>query len=216
MERTNSNPPITTPTFLDSGLRLASFEKNRRSDFANVVEPETIEPPTQMKNSDPNPFRHLHVDHDQAAIRSFFRFYWIDWAPARKRSLEQATGLPRSGQIILQILFQETRMTTTALAARLMIDRSTLSRQLRPLKEAGLIEAKHVGGGRRTELTITDEGKAQAVVIDELVMRGFNDGLSRIDPSRVHQLAETLDEFRDSLLAIAKDEGWQISDNEFR
>jgi DNA-binding MarR family transcriptional regulator len=154
--------------------------------------------------TDPYRFSHLDVDEDEAAIRAFFRFFWIDWSPARSRSLEKSAGMPRSSQIILQRLFQEKRMTTTALAAGLLVDRSTLSRQLSPLKEAGLVDAEHVGGGRRTELTLTTAGEKRAIELDALVMTGYSEALAQLKPERVHQLANLLSEFR---LALAMTQG---------
>jgi DNA-binding MarR family transcriptional regulator len=156
--------------------------------------------------TDPYRFSHLDVDEDEAAIRAFFRFFWIDWSPSRSRSLEKSAGMPRSAQIILQRLFQEKRMTTTALAAGLLVDRSTLSRQLSPLKEAGLVMAEHVGGGRRTELTLTPAGEKRAIELDALVMTGYSEALAQLKPERVHKLAVLLAEFR---VALASTQGIQ-------
>jgi DNA-binding MarR family transcriptional regulator len=159
-----------------------------------------------MTPTEPYTFSHLDVGEDDAAIRAFFRFFWIDWSPARKRPLEDAVGLPRSAQIILQRILQEGRMSTTKLATGLMVDRSTLSRQLRPLKEEGLVNASYVGGCRRTELTLTAAGRARAIHIDGLVMNGYSEALRNLDPDRVHQLAELLSEFRQALAATIEPE----------
>jgi DNA-binding MarR family transcriptional regulator len=156
-----------------------------------------------MNKPDPYQFSHLDAGEAESTIRAFFRFYWIDWlgSPIRHHALEEASGLPRSAQIILQRLFQEGTMTTTNLAAGLMLDRSTISRQLRPLKAAGLVNAAHVGGGRRTELTLTDAGRDLAVRIDGFVMRDYGEALGRLSPDRVTLLASLLDELRTAMTA---------------
>jgi DNA-binding MarR family transcriptional regulator len=118
--------------------------------------------------------------------------------------LEAATGLQRSAQVILQRLSQDEPMTTTQLAAALGIDRSTLSRQLQPLKEEDLVSAVHVGGGRRTELTLTSSGRERAMDIDRVVMDQYAAALHQLSPEKVHQLASLLSEFREALTAIVK------------
>jgi DNA-binding MarR family transcriptional regulator len=161
------------------------------------------------RSGDSENVEHLDISDDEAAVRAFFRFFWTEWLPAQRRSLEGAAGYPRSAQIVLQRLLSEKRMTTTALAASLLVDRSTLSRQLSPLKEAGLVHAQHVGGGRRTELTLTPAGREVAIGIDSLVMSGYSEALRRLGPERMHELADLLTEFR---LALAATIGIQTQD----
>lgn len=147
-----------------------------------------------------NQFEYLNAGEDEGTIRSFFRYFLIDWIHGRRRVLEEALGLPRSAQIILQRLFEDAPISTTVFAEALSIDRSTLSRQLRPLKDMGFVKAEHVGGGRRTVLTLTEAGRERAIEVDRIVMNQYNEALSHMKPGRVHELAQLLVEFRRALV----------------
>ena len=138
-----------------------------------------------------------------AEIRAFFRFFWMDWLanPERRHALEEASGLPRSAQVILQRLYAQGPMTTTTLGKGLMLDRSTISRQLRPLKDLGLLHTETDRSGRRSKLSLTDDGRRLARDIDALVMSGYNDAVTRMHPERQKALAELLSELRDAMVA---------------
>jgi DNA-binding MarR family transcriptional regulator len=140
-------------------------------------------------------------------IREFFRFFWMDWlaSPARQRELEEASGLPRSAQVILQRLHTDGPMTTPTLANALMLDRSTISRQLRPLKELGLVVAETDGTGRRSKLSLTPKGRALAARIDGMVMTGYTDAVTRLPLGRQRALAALLAELRDAMVASVID-----------
>src|SRR3954447_8580003 len=71
-------------------------------------------------------------------------------------------GITTNGYSILARLKFEGPLALGALAARLAVDRTTLSREIGPLVAAGLVEsAADAGDRRRRLLALSDEGAAR-------------------------------------------------------
>jgi DNA-binding MarR family transcriptional regulator len=97
---------------------------------------------------------------EATAVHEFFR-YWFEWvrSPARRRQSELQTGLPQSAAMILHRLQFHGPVSVTALARSFGLDKSTISRQLQPLRAAGLIEETPDETNRRVwHISVSEEG----------------------------------------------------------
>lgn len=95
-------------------------------------------------------------------VHEFFDF-WFEWfrAPARRRVTLELTGLPESGSTILHRLGYSGPTSVIALARSLSLNQSTVSRQLEPLRAAGLVDEEPYENNRRsTRVSISDRGRA--------------------------------------------------------
>jgi DNA-binding MarR family transcriptional regulator len=88
----------------------------------------------------------------RAAARALTNAYDAALKPAGLRSTQFA---------VLAALGAEGSLSITALAQRLAVDRSTLSRNLGPLEKAGLIKLGGEGWRRSRKLEVTKKGRAQ-------------------------------------------------------
>jgi DNA-binding MarR family transcriptional regulator len=140
---------------------------------------------------------------DVTRVVAFFRFFWWEWAHRLSRSgmLEEASGLdlPHSAQLILVRLRSVGSATVSELADMLDLDRSTVSRQIRPLKELGLVRRATSGDRRanRIELSVTGDDAARAM--DGIWRREWERALGGLDPVQLSTLATLLERVREGM-----------------
>jgi DNA-binding MarR family transcriptional regulator len=102
-------------------------------------------------------------------------------------------GLTTSSYSILSRTGREGPLPLGALAARLAMDRTTLSRELAPLVEAGLLEAEPDEHDRRKRIVVlTDEGVALVKEAHPLWARAQKDLARRFGAGRTDGLLAEL------------------------
>ncbi len=74
----------------------------------------------------------------------------------------QPTGLRSTQFVILVSIFLDEPATVPAMAKKMVMDRTTLSRNLKPLEAAGLIESGPSTGGRTKLYRVTADGQKLA------------------------------------------------------
>lgn len=115
-------------------------------------------------------------------VHRFF-WYWYEWmaSPTRRRQIEQLTGLPRSASLLLwQVLFLGP-LSVTELARAMGLEKSTVSRQLQPLRAKQLVVETSGGRtGRASEISITPAGRAVCDRVDAMQIRYWSRVLSHL------------------------------------
>lgn len=108
-------------------------------------------------------------------------------------------GLPWSGLLLLKILVVEGPRRSQWLATRLMLDPSTVSRQVECLVHQGLAE-RHADpdDGRATLVAATAEGVERHRRVQAKTAALMADGLSDWDPADVARLVDLLTRLNDS------------------
>ena len=102
-------------------------------------------------------------------------------------------GLSTSSYSILSRTAREGPLPLGALAARLAMDRTTLSRELAPLVDAGLVEAEPDEHDRRKRIVVlTDEGAALVKEARPLWARAQKDLSRRFGAGRTDELMKEL------------------------
>lgn len=109
------------------------------------------------------------------------------------------SGLASTQFSLLVVLGQAGEITITRLAELLVMDRTTLSRNLRPLEREGLIRVVPGPDRRSRALALTDQGRdrlAKALALWEQAQAHMAE---RLGPERWQGLKETLDATVDEL-----------------
>jgi DNA-binding MarR family transcriptional regulator len=122
------------------------------------------------------------VDADVDQVHRFF-WYWYEWmaSPTRRRQIEQLTGLPRSASLILWQLVFLGPLSVTELARAMGLEKSTVSRQLQPLRTKQLVvETPGARNGRASEISITPAGRAVCDRVDAAQTKYWSRVLSHL------------------------------------
>lgn len=94
-------------------------------------------------------------------------------------------------------------ITVSALARRLGLDLSTVSRQLCPLEEEGLVQrATDPDDGRVATLSLTPKGRRLLDRVTTAVLEDFDAALADWSPADRSQLATLLNRFRDRFATL--------------
>jgi DNA-binding MarR family transcriptional regulator len=115
-------------------------------------------------------------------VHRFF-WYWYEWiaSPTRRRQIEQLTGLPRSASLILWRVLFLGPLSVTDLARAMGLEKSTVSRQLRPLRARRLVVETPGGrNGRAFEISITPAGRSVCDRVDAMQIHYWSRVLSRL------------------------------------
>lgn len=142
---------------------------------------------------------------DTERVHRFF-WYWYEWmaSPARRRQIEDVTGLPRSASLLLWKVLFAGPLTVTELARAMGLDKSTVSRQLEPLRARGLVVESPGGQGRRTtELAITPAGREVCDRVDALQTAYWARVLAHLSPADRRALTASLEALRTAMDAEA-------------
>lgn len=141
---------------------------------------------------------------DVARIVAFFRFFWWEWAHRLSRSglLEEASGLslPHSAQLIVVRLRAAGPANVSELADMLQLDRSTVSRQVRPLQRQGLVRAAAPTDRRANRLELSPAGDRAARAMERVWHREWQQALADLDDRERAQLAGLLDKVRQGMV----------------
>lgn len=109
---------------------------------------------------------------------------------------------------VYELLCHPEGMTASELAAKSMIDRSLISREIEPLVQKGYIKVAESGRKRsyNTKITLTEEGKKIAVGIGEIAMDIQNRADGGISDSELESFYSTLEKLYKNLSVIAEDQ----------
>jgi DNA-binding MarR family transcriptional regulator len=95
---------------------------------------------------------------------------------------------------LLRVLAAEGPFRINALAARLLLDRTALSRNLDPLITRGLVETVRGADARTREVAISAAGRRELRAANPHWLRAQKDVHRRLGPERLRVLIETLGE----------------------
>jgi DNA-binding MarR family transcriptional regulator len=105
-------------------------------------------------------------------------------------------ALDRAAYIILRRLQSDGPLNVSALADALMLDGSTVTRQLTTLEKDGLIERRRdPADGRGTVVEATPKGLTQVEAVREARRILYGQALSDYTPAEQEELASTLERF---------------------
>jgi DNA-binding MarR family transcriptional regulator len=142
---------------------------------------------------------------DVEAVHRFF-WYWYEWmaSPTRRREIEQLTDLPRSASLLLWKVLFAGPLTVTELARAMGLEKSTVSRQLEPLRAKQLVVETPGGRNRRaSEVAITPAGRAVCERVDEMQTGYWARVLSHLPADDRRRLAESLQALQHAMDAEA-------------
>ncbi len=159
--------------------------------------------------------RDLSEDRDLVRIAEFADLVGTSARSVRQRErVLRAAGVPvtDAGLTILRLVRRHDGIAVTDLARRLELDQSTVSRQLRPLEEHGLVVRTADPDDRRVaRLAITGDGLALLRRVRAVMLNDFDVALSDWSSYDRRLLADLLERFREDLLAARTDEtGWSV------
>jgi DNA-binding MarR family transcriptional regulator len=138
-------------------------------------------------------------------VHRFF-WYWYEWmaSPARRREIEELTGLPRSASLILWKVLFLGPLSVTELARAMGLEKSTVSRQLEPLRAKQLIVETAGGRNRRaSEISVTAAGRAVYDRVDARQTEYWSRVLSHLPAGERGRLAASLQALQHAMEAEA-------------
>jgi DNA-binding MarR family transcriptional regulator len=107
----------------------------------------------------------------------------------------QPLGVKLTQYSVLINIARAEGQTITALACRLAMDRTTLSRNLRPLERLGLVKVEPGGDGRSRSVETTEEGRQ---ILEKAIPRWreaeerIRKGLGQSDATELHRLLDRI------------------------
>ena len=106
---------------------------------------------------------------------------------------------------VYELLCHPEGMTASELAAKSMIDRSLISREIEPLKAKGYITAEEVAGKRsyNTKIRLTEKGRAIAEKIGDMAIEIQKLADMGIDEEELIRFYVTLEKISGNLSSIA-------------
>lgn len=159
-------------------------------------------------------------DAERGAVDAVYDFMQLVNASTRSGAqrdrLRRALDVPvtQAGLAALSLVRRNERLTIGDLGRRLDVDQSTISRQVRPLEEQGLLQREpDPDDGRISWLTVTEAGERLMTRVEAVARNDFEVALAGwSEPDRA-RLTELLDRLRIDLRAVRTDaSGWSVSD----
>jgi len=131
---------------------------------------------------------------DATSVHEFF-WFWYEWvrSPARRREIDQLTGLPESAWKLLYKLQAHGPLSVTELGRLVDLDKSTVSRHLEPLRAARMIVETPGRHNRRvSEIAVSARGADLCAMVDEVHVRYWSDVLAHLPATQRRALARAL------------------------
>lgn len=151
------------------------------------------------RRADPDLLRiHDFVDLVGTAARS----------PRQRERMLRAAGAPITGAslTILQWVARHGPSAPTDLARSLELDQSTVSRQIRPLEDGGLVSRAADGSDRRvSRVEVTPAGQHLLDAVRDVGLHDLDVALDGFTDDERHQLADLLERMRAGMLAARLD-----------
>lgn len=134
-------------------------------------------------------------------VHEFFS-YWYEWvrSPTRRRLTEYRAGLPQSAAMILHRVFVVGPIRISELARSLGLDKSTISRQLEPLRTARLLDEEPDATNRRaSKVSLSVRGRQLIDRIAESNIDYWESVLDHLSVTEQRQLARLLGRLRQAI-----------------
>ena len=144
----------------------------------------------------------MKVDRNAYRVHLFFKYLVRDWIrhPSRRRLTLEVTGLHDSGLLILQTIEEKGPLSISALARELGLDPSTVNRQVRPLRDRGLLEPPHGTIGRTTTLSLTAAGEEVLAEMEVGWITHWERVMKKLPAPERKALADLLDDLRNAMV----------------
>jgi DNA-binding MarR family transcriptional regulator len=142
---------------------------------------------------------------DAADVHRFF-WYWFEWvrSPSRRRQTEDMTGLPLSASMILWQLIFHGPLSVSEIARKLGLQRSTVSRQLQPLRDRRFVsETPGRHNKKVSEVSIAPAGEAVCAQLEGLYLDYWTRIVNRLDAAQQRRLTAALEDLRHAMDAEA-------------
>lgn len=144
------------------------------------------------------------ADNSEAtAVHEFFVF-WYEWlrSPARRRMAEQQSGLPQSASMILHRLRYFGPISVSELARAFGLDKSTISRQLEPLRHERLItETPDEANRRISRISVSARGRRLSDRIASAQIQYWSSVLGHLTATEQRQMARLLGRLKEAIEA---------------
>jgi DNA-binding MarR family transcriptional regulator len=158
------------------------------------------------------------TDADRSAVDAVYDFTQLLGASSRstgqRERLRRALDVPvtAAGLQALRIVLRHDGLTIGELGKRLDVDQSTISRQVRPLEDQGLLlRVPDPDDGRISRLTVSPQGAAVLARVEAVTRHDFEAALANWSDDDRARLAELVDRLRRDLLGLRTDDtGWSI------
>jgi DNA-binding MarR family transcriptional regulator len=145
-------------------------------------------------------------ENDSAVNVHEFFTYWYESlrAPGRRRPTEDVTSLPQSAIFIMHRLKFLGPLSVSDLGRSFGLDRSTISRQLEPLRAERLIdEVPHPRNRRITLISVSARGQRLLEKVANAHIAYWSEVLARLPEAERDQLAALLGKLRAAIDAQA-------------
>lgn len=160
-------------------------------------------------------------DAERGAVDAVYDFMQLVNASTRSGAqrdrLRKALDVPvtQAGLAALSLVRRNERLTIGDLGRRLDVDQSTISRQVRPLEEQGLLQrAPDPDDGRISWLTVTETGERLMARVEAVARNDFEVALAGWDDADRARLTHLLDRLRVDLRGVRTDDtGWSVRDS---
>jgi len=136
-------------------------------------------------------------------VHEFF-VYWFEWvrSPGRRRTSEQLTGLPQSALMILHRVQHFGPVSVGELARAFGLDKSTISRQLEPLRQEQLIdETPYETNRRMSRISVSARGRKLSNRIASAQIEYWTAVLDHLSATEQRQLAKLLGRLQEAIEA---------------
>jgi DNA-binding MarR family transcriptional regulator len=144
----------------------------------------------------------VRVDSNAYRVHLFFKYLVREWIrhPSRRTLSLEISGLHDSGLLILQTIDEKGPLSISELGRELFLDPSTVNRQVRPLRNEGLLEPQHGTVGRTTQLRLTPEGDAVLARMEIGWISHWQRVMKKLPADDRQLLAQLLETFRDAMM----------------
>lgn len=158
------------------------------------------------------------TDADRSAADAVYDFMQLIGQSGRsagqRERLRRALDVPvtAAGLQALRTVLRHDGLTIGELGRRLDVDQSTISRQVRPLEDQGLLRREpDPDDGRISRLTVTPKGQAILARVEAIARNDFETALASWSDGDRRHLAALVDRLRHDLLELRTDErGWSV------
>lgn len=140
----------------------------------------------------------LTITGDAVDVHRFF-WFWFEWvrSPSRRRQTEELTGLPLSASMILWQLIFHGPLSVTDIGRKLGLQKSTVSRQLQPLREGKLVSETPGHHNKKVSLvSIAPAGEAVCAQLEGLYYDYWARVVDRLTDAQRHRLTAALTDLR--------------------
>jgi DNA-binding MarR family transcriptional regulator len=123
---------------------------------------------------------------------------------------QQGSRLTRATFEMLAVVHRYGPLRVSELVQRVGVDQSTVSRQIRPLEELGMVTRTEDPGDRRVAwLDVTDRGRKVMLGVRRQVNHNVEAALATWSPADRETFGKLLERFRQSVLDLAAADGFE-------